>query len=108
AQELLRADVAHRLGRPPLLIHRAALATRGGHVAAPLAVPYGRRHQARGTEDVVIRVRPHPEDRAERCRVLHRTPRAIAWWKACPRRGRSSSVLTRTVTRRCASVTGRR
>ena len=100
AQQLLRADLAHRLRRPPLLVHRAALAARRGHVDDPLAAADGRRHQpgraGRCRRPGCAQI---AEDRAELCRVVHRAPCRSRRGKACPRRGRPSSVLTRTLTR---------
>ena len=64
-EQLVRADLAHRLGRPSLLVHRPALAARGGDVHHSLAASDGGGHQPGGQVDVVVRMRPDTEDRSE-------------------------------------------
>ncbi len=70
-EQLDGPNLAHRLGRPALLVHRPALTARRGDVDDTLARLDGRRHQARGQIDVVVGMRPDAEDRPEVGHVDH-------------------------------------
>jgi hypothetical protein len=70
-EQLGGPNVAHRLRRPSLLVHRPALATRRSDVNDPLTPCDGGRHQSGGEVDVVVRMRPDAEDRPEVGHVDH-------------------------------------
>jgi hypothetical protein len=70
-QELVGPNVAHRGGRPLLVVHRAALPAGGRHVHDPLSGLHGGRHQTGAQVDVVVRMCPDAEDGPERRRVTH-------------------------------------
>jgi len=69
-QEFGGAYLAHRGRGPPLLIHRTAFAPRGGDVDDPVACRSRRGHDPGARVDIVIRVRPHEQHRAQR---VHRS-----------------------------------
>jgi hypothetical protein len=65
---LVGADLGHALARPAFLVHGAALAPGGGDVDDAVAGCGGQRHQPRREVDIIVRVGPDAEDRAE---ILH-------------------------------------
>ena len=70
-EEFGGSDVAHGLGRPPLLVHQPALTARRGDVDDPLARLHRGRHQPGGEIDVVVGMRPYAQDRPEVGHVDH-------------------------------------